>query len=179
MNSRELSANELRQNLVALTLEWERRYAVSPAITGAISEFDAACLVGHSPDSFGLDCIGRTSVTRGVDFCYGGLRYQVKANRPSGKPGSPVTLVSKAKNYEWDRLIWMLYDPIFSLREAWEWTVDDYRAAFDVAPRLGPVHMRRGRQLWPDKRCDGSCSTLPTPWTRVDPRANERAEARD
>ncbi len=147
MNPKELSAGELRQKLVALALEWERRYGVSPAITSVVSEFDAACLVGHSADSFGLDCEGRTAVTRGSDFRYAGLRYQVKANRPSGKPGSPVTLVAKAKNYEWDRLIWLLYDREFQILEAWEWAVEDYRAAFDAPRRLSPTDMRRDRNL--------------------------------
>jgi hypothetical protein len=147
VNLKELSADELRRELVALALEWERRYGVSPAITSVVSEFDAARLVGHSADSFGLDCKGRTSVTRGADFHYDGLRYQVKANRPSGKPGSPVTLVAKAKNYDWDRLIWLLYDRDFEILEAWEWTVDDYRTAFDALRRLSPSDMRRGRDL--------------------------------
>jgi hypothetical protein len=71
----------------------------------------------------------------------------VKANRPSGKPGSPVTLVPKVKNYEWDRLIWLLYDREFHIQEAWEWTVNDYRAAFDMVTRLSPFDMRRGRLL--------------------------------
>jgi hypothetical protein len=147
VNLQELSADGLRRELVALALEWERRYGVSPAITSAISEFDAARLVGHSAASFGLDGEGRTAVTRGADFQYRGLRYQVKANRPSGKLRSPVTLVPKVKNYEWDRLIWLLYDREFQIREAWEWTVDEYRAAFDAVRRLSPAHMRRGRQV--------------------------------
>jgi len=147
VNPKELNADELRQVLVAVALEWERRYRVSPAITATVSEFDAARLVGHTADSFAADCEGRTAVTRGADFCHGGLRYQVKANRPSGKPGSPVTLVAKAKNYEWDRLIWLLYDREFRLLEAWEWTVKEYREAFDALSRLSPAHMRRGRAL--------------------------------
>ena len=49
--------------------------------------------------------VGRTAVTRGCDFILNELRYQVKANRPSGKRGSFVTLVGKASNYDWDRLI--------------------------------------------------------------------------
>ncbi len=150
MNPKELNADELRQQLVALALEWERRYGVSPAITAAVSEFDAARLVGHSAESFALECDGRTAVTRGTDFRHGGLRYQVKANRPSGKPGSFVTLVAKAKNYDWDRLIWLLYDREFRILEAWEWTVDDYRTAFDALTRLSPAHMRHGRDLRQD-----------------------------
>jgi len=120
VNPKELNADQLRQELVALALEWERRYGVRPAITGGISEFDAARLVSHSAESFGLDCKARTAVTRGTDFCHHSLRYQVKANRPSGKPGSTVTLVAKAKNYEWDRLVWLLYDREYQILEAWE-----------------------------------------------------------
>jgi hypothetical protein len=140
-------AVELRRTLVDVVLEWERRYGVAPSVTSAISEFDAAMLVGHSPASFSHDCVGRTAVARGTDFCYQGLRYQVKANRPSGKPGSFVTLVAKATNYEWDRLIWILYDREFAIQEAWEWTVGAYQSTFDSMARLSPAHMRRGRDL--------------------------------
>ena len=120
---------------------------VPPAITSALSEYDAAHLIGHDDESFGVDCAGRTAVTRGCDFTQGGLRYQVKANRPSGKPGSFVTLVSKASNYDWDRLVWMLYDRYYVLQEAREWTVEDYRAAFEAKNRLSPADLRLGRDL--------------------------------
>jgi hypothetical protein len=128
-------------------LEWERRYGVAPFITSAISEFDAARLVGHTPESLAIDCVGRTAVTRGTDFSHAGLRYQVKACRPSGKRGSFVTWVPKATNYEWDRLIWILYDREFIVVEAWEWTVEAYKSGFDAVKRLSPSHMRAGRAL--------------------------------
>jgi hypothetical protein len=133
---------DLRTSLVAIALEWERRYGVAPAITSAVSEFDAACLVGHTPDSYALDCVGRTAVTRGFDFTFGGLRYQVKACRPSGKPGSDVWNAGKARNYDWDRLVWILYDHEYRLLEAWEWPVDQYRAAFERAKGVTPAQMR-------------------------------------
>jgi hypothetical protein len=147
MNVERLESDGLRAALVAVAIEWERRYGVSPAITGAISEYDAARIVGHTAESFGLDCAGRTAVTRGSDFCHNNNRYQVKANRPSGKPGSFVTLVSRAKNYDWDRLIWLLYDRDFRIQEAWEWAVSDYQERFDRLSRLSPAHMRQGRRL--------------------------------
>ncbi|MCZ6610387.1 MAG: hypothetical protein O7A66_10335, partial [Alphaproteobacteria bacterium] len=68
---------QLREALVAVALEWERRYGVAPAITSAISEHDAALLVGHTPASFQAQTEGRTAVTRGSDFTHDGLRYQV------------------------------------------------------------------------------------------------------
>lgn len=57
-------------------------------------------------DLFAIGCIGRTAVSRGADFTFEKTRYQVKANRPSDKPGSFVTKVAKATNYEWDKLVW-------------------------------------------------------------------------
>jgi len=62
-----------------------------------------------------------------------------------------VTLVAKAHNYDWDKLIWMLYDRKYELQEAWEWNVYDYQTAFESRPRLGPKDMRGkgGRQLFP------------------------------
>ena len=137
----------LRDRLVAVTLESERVFGVAPSITSAVSEYDAACLVGHTDESYGKVCVGRTAVTRGCDFILKGLRYQVKANRPSGKPGSFVTLVSKASNYEWDRLIWILYDRYFGIQEAWEWEVDKYRSEFHDRNRLAPADLRNGKRL--------------------------------
>jgi hypothetical protein len=138
---------KLRDRLVAVTLEWERVFGVAPSITSAVSEYDAACLVGHTDESYGNACVGRTAVTRGCDFIFNGIRYQVKANRPSGKPGSFVTLVGKSSYYDWDRLIWILYDRYFVLQEAWEWEVDQYRLEFHVRNRLAPADMRKGKRL--------------------------------
>lgn len=145
--SRELRAEDLRARLVETVLEWERRFAVAPHATSALSEFDAAMLVGHTPETFALQAQGRTAVSRGTDFDHAGVGYQVKANRPSGKPGSFVTLVAKASNYEWDRLLWILYDREFHIEEAWLWNVADYMREFDNVKRLSPSHMRRGERL--------------------------------
>lgn len=144
-----MTSFELRAQLVSIALEWERRYGVSPAITSAISEFDVALLVGLTPEYFGVQNNGRTAVQKGFDFMHDGLRYQVKANRPSGKPGSKVTIVSKANNYEWDLLVWVLYDREYNLLEAWQWNVQDYRSAFDSKKRIGPSDMRNGLRVSP------------------------------
>ena len=39
----------LRDDLVKITLEWERKFGVAPGITGSVSEYDAAMLVGSKP----------------------------------------------------------------------------------------------------------------------------------
>jgi hypothetical protein len=137
----------LRDRLVAIALDWERDYGVAPSITSALSEYDAARLVGMSNDEYVADRVGRTAVAKGYDFLYGGVRYQVKANRPSGRPGSFVTLVSAAKNYDWDRLVWLLYDREYRLVEAWLWEVEDYRGRLGLLNRLGPREMRLGQRL--------------------------------
>lgn len=141
--------DSLRTRLVSVALEWQECFGVAPSITSVLSEYDAAKLVGHSDETFGQDCLNRTAVTRGCDFTLNGVRYQVKANRPSGKPGSFVTLVAKASNYDWDRLIWMLYDKAYVLQEAWEWPVEEYREYFETKGRLAPADMRVGKRLWP------------------------------
>lgn len=147
-----IADESLRSRLVAVTLEWQHHFGVAPQITNAISEYDAARLIGHTDVTFGQDCVGRTAVSRGADFTWRGLRYQVKANRPSGRPGSLVTKVAKARNYEWDRLVWLLYDRAYVLQEAWEWESTAYRDAFDTQAHIRPYHMRRGRQLFPPAR---------------------------
>ncbi|HBB98233.1 MAG TPA: hypothetical protein DC054_22845 [Blastocatellia bacterium] len=144
-----VSQNQLRVRLVSIALEWERAFGVAPQITSAISEYDAARLLGHTDESFSKDCVGRTAVSKGTDFTCGGLRYQVKGNRPSGKPGSPVTKVGKARNYDWDKLLWLLYDSNYVLQEAWEWDAAAYREAFHDQAHVRPPDMRRGRRIFP------------------------------
>ncbi len=78
---------KLRDRLVAVTLEWERVFGVVPSITSAVSEYDAACLVGHTDEGYGKACAGRTAVTRGcVSFSTGfGIRLRriVRAVSPA------------------------------------------------------------------------------------------------
>ncbi|MDR4468756.1 MAG: hypothetical protein MRJ68_10725 [Nitrospira sp.] len=138
---------DLRQQLVVAVLAWERTFGVAPAITSAISEFDAALLVGCSVEDYATAMRRTTAVQKGHDFTFNNVRYQVKANRPSGKPGSFVTLVPKAKNCDWDVLIWLLYDAQYRIQEAWLWDVDAYKAAFDSVKRLSPSHYRQGKRL--------------------------------
>lgn len=139
--------NDLRQQLVATALEWERAFGNAPLITSALSEYDAAMLVGMTREEYSTSMQGMSSVKKGYDFKYNGDRYQVKGNRPSGKPGSFVTLVPKARNYEWDFLIWILYNPQYEIQEAWLWEVSAYKAAFDADKRLSPAHYRNGKLL--------------------------------
>lgn len=139
--------DNLRQRLIDVSLEWERAFGNAPMITSVLSEHDAALLVGCSSGAYSAGMQGATSVRRGHDFVFEGARYQVKGNRPSGKPGSFVTLVPKASNYEWDQLVWILYDSRYLIQEAWQWDVASYVAAFDGIKRLSPGHLRAGKRL--------------------------------
>jgi hypothetical protein len=137
----------LRSQLISLALEWERSFGNAPSITGALSEYDAALLVGLTEAEYSAAMSGGTAVQKGYDFRYRGKRYQVKGNRPSGKSGSLVTRVPKATNYEWDHLVWILYDREYVIQEAWLWEVGAYRTAFQEVARLSPAHYRGGRRL--------------------------------
>lgn len=139
---------QLRNKLVEIALQWQERYGVAPSITSTISEYDAAMLVGMSENEYSDYMKDKTAVNKGSDFVFNNTRYQVKANRPSGKKGSFVTMVPKAANYEWDRLIWILYDKNYVIQEAWEWGVEEYKDAFDAIKRLSPDHYRKGRCLY-------------------------------
>ena len=137
----------LRDSLVRITLQWEEAFGNAPSITSAISEYDAAILLGCSIDEYSFTMKGATAVQKGFDFKFRGERYQVKGNRPSGKPGSFVTKVPKCSNYDWDYLIWILYDKHFDIQEAWLWTVKNYTSQLDNVQRISPTHMRQGTRL--------------------------------
>lgn len=137
----------LRQQLVTTALAWERSFGNAPAITSTLSEYDAAILIGCTPEQYSLAMKGMTAVRRGYDFIFNGAKYQVKGNRPSGKPGSFVTMVPKATNYEWDFLIWVLYNQKYEIQEAWIWDVATYKNTFDNIKRLSPTHYRSGNKL--------------------------------
>ncbi|MCP5500973.1 MAG: hypothetical protein H7A25_13790 [Leptospiraceae bacterium] len=138
----------IRDSLVNIALEWEDRYTVMPQITSAISEYDAAKLVGCDDEKYSKSMKNQTAVTKGFDFLFENKKYQIKANRPSGKPGSKVTKVANAKNYDWDILIWILYDTKFILNEAWKFKVSEYKNLFDNKKRLSPDDMRKGECLY-------------------------------
>lgn len=138
----------LRNKLVDIALQWQESFGVAPSITSTISEYDAALLVGMTENEYSEYMQDKTAVNKGADFVYKGIRYQVKANRPSGKKGSFVTMVPKATNYEWDKLIWILYDKNYIMQEAWEWNVQDYILSFDSIKRLSPDHYRKGKCLY-------------------------------
>jgi hypothetical protein len=141
----------LRNKLVDIALEWQKCYGVAPSITSAISEYDAALLVGMTEREYSEYMKDKTAVSKGSDFVFNHQRYQVKANRPSGKPGSKVTKVAKATNYLWDKLIWILYDKNYIMQEAWEWDVNNYELEFDGKSRISPDDYRRGKCLYQKK----------------------------
>ena len=138
----------LRDKLVNIALEWQDSFGVAPSITSALSEYDAAMLVGMPENEYSEYMKDKTAVSKGADFVFNHQRYQVKANRPSGKPGSKVTMVPKATNYLWDKLIWILYDQHYVMLEAWEWDVEDYKLEFDDKKRISPNDYRKGKCLF-------------------------------
>ena len=141
----------LRDKLVEIALQWQEKFGVAPQITTVVSEYDAAMLVGMPEREYSEYMQDKTAVNKGSDFVFNHNRYQIKANRPSGKPGSFVTMCPKASNYEWDKLIWILYDKYYIMLEAWEWDVIDYKSAFDCKKRISPDDYRKGKCLYQKK----------------------------
>lgn len=138
----------LRDELVEIALQWQAKYGVAPQITSVLSEYDAAMLVGMSEKDYSDYMQDKTAVNKSSDFVFKHQRYQIKANRPSSKPGSKVTMVPKASNYLWDKLIWILYDQHYIMQEAWEWDVENYKQEFDGKSRISPNDYRRGKCLF-------------------------------
>jgi hypothetical protein len=137
----------LREELINISLRWQDKFGICPAITCAVSEFDAATLIGMPEQVYAEFMKDRTAVSKGYDFIFNGTRYQIKAHRPSGKKGSNITNAGKAKNYDWDKLIWIRYDRAFNLVEAWSWNREDYIRSFDDQKRVSPADMRLGIKL--------------------------------
>ena len=138
---------DLRNHLVDLALKWQKRYGVAPAITASVSEYDAAMILGMSEEDYSSYMQDKTAVARGHDFIYRRTRYQIKAHRPSGKPGSKITNAGKARNYEWDVLIWIRYNVNYEIEEAWSWDRESYIKYFDAKTRISPEDMRKGKKL--------------------------------
>ena len=63
----------LREKLVEITLEWEKQFGVAPNITGTVSEYDAAMLVGMSEKEYSNYMQGMTAVHKGFDFLFNGI----------------------------------------------------------------------------------------------------------
>lgn len=138
---------DLRNQLVDLALKWQQRYGVAPAITSTVSEYDAAIMLGMSDQEYSSYMQDKTSVARGHDFIFRGVKYQIKAHRPSGKPGSKISNAGKARNYEWDVLIWIRYNVNYEIEEAWSWDKESYIKLFDAKRRVTPEDMRDGKRL--------------------------------
>lgn len=143
-----MNASELRGRLVAVALEWHDFYGNAPAITGALGERDAATLLlGMTEEEYAATAKGRAVVAKGFDFEHEGNKYQIKAARPSGRPGSVITWVKKPANYDWDFLIWIRYDKEYVIQEAWKWPRDRFRSEFESKQRLHPKDLVGGIRL--------------------------------
>ncbi len=62
----------LRDQLVNLAIKWQQQFGVAPAITSAISEYDATMFIGMSEENYFLYMQDKTAVMREHDFIYEG-----------------------------------------------------------------------------------------------------------
>lgn len=146
-----IDTSTIRDQLVQTVLEWEERFGFFPGqagVTAAVSEYDAAMMLGHNEAEYIASIRGRSSVGRGHDFWFSNKRIQVKANRPSGRPGSAVWNAGpKAKIDGWDVLIYILYDKHYVVQEAYRFDRDQYERMFANKESLRLEDMRKGRKL--------------------------------
>jgi len=144
----------LRNELVNVVLRWEGQYGCFPGqagVTAAVSEHDAAILLGCSESEYAQCLKERTAVSRGYDFEYPkGRRIQVKANRPSGKQGSKAWNAGpKVDSTGWDLLVYILYDQNYERLEAWKYTPELYERLFADKSKLTLDDMRKGELFLP------------------------------
>jgi len=141
----------IRDTLVQTVLKWEETFGFFPGqagITAAISEYDAARKLGLNEVDYQASIPDRTAVSRGYDFIFRNERIQVKANRPSRRPGSAVWNVGKkVKTDGWDILIYILYDEDYVIQKAYKFKSDEYQRMFSDKTSLRLEDMRQGTSL--------------------------------
>lgn len=141
----------VRDQLVQTLSKWEERFGFFPGqagITAAVSEYDAAMMLGHNEDEYIASITGRGPVGRGYDFVFNSKKIQVKANRPSRRPGAAVWNAGPRVNTDgWDILIYILYDEDYVIQEAYQFDSDTYENMFANRTSLRLEDMRKGENL--------------------------------
>jgi hypothetical protein len=141
----------IRDRLVQTVLKWEKRFGFIPGQSGmttAVSEYDAAMILGLNENEYSDSVKGRSSVGGGYDFKFNNKRIQVKANRPSGLPGSQVWNAGpKVKTDGWDIFIYILYDKYYIPQEAYQFDCKKYERMFANKKSLRLKDMREGDVL--------------------------------
>jgi hypothetical protein len=141
----------IRDQLVQTVLKWEEKFGFFPGqagVTAAVSEYDAATILGLNETEYVMAVKDRSAVGPGYDFMFKKRRVQVKANRPSGREGSAVWNAGpKVKTAHWDILIYILYDKNYVIQEAYQFTPDAYDKLFANKEKLRLCDMRKGDKL--------------------------------
>ena len=78
-----MEVKNLRTTLVETALAWEKSFGNAPSITSALSEYDAALLVGCSTDEYSKCMQGSPVVQRGYDFLFNGYQESWEWDRES------------------------------------------------------------------------------------------------
>ena len=56
-------------------------------------------------------------------------------------------MVPRARNFDWDYLIWVLYNSKYEIEEAWLWDVASYQSELDLSKKVRPGDMRQGSRI--------------------------------
>ena len=143
--NQQIDFESLRSRLCESALNWQEKYRTIPHIMSAISEYDAARIIGMSEEEYAERRRGRGP----TDFVHGGNRYRVRGLRREEGGGRPNSLVihRRPTNYEWDYFIFILYNKSYEIREAWIWCAASYREYFDRNDNMTLNDMRLGENL--------------------------------
>lgn len=68
----------LRNSLVDIALEWQKKFGVAPQITAVLSEYDSAMLVGMSEKDYSDYMQDKTAVQKGFDLILFLMEYVIK-----------------------------------------------------------------------------------------------------
>jgi hypothetical protein len=141
----QMNFEPLRDRLCGVASKWQEKYRVSPSIMSAISEYDAARIIGMSEEEYA----GRErGITSGFNFIYNDRRYRVlgRRERRSERPES-IVIRERPRHYKWDYFIWILYNESYVIREVRLWEVASYEEYFEQKDRMSLRDMRLGENL--------------------------------
>jgi hypothetical protein len=145
----------LRDRLVETAIEWQEKYGVSPRvspiITPAIAEYDAARIIGISEEEYAELERDRHLA---FNFIYKGKRYRTRGSRQKSLSERPegTVIYEKPKDFEWDCFIFILYRKSYVIEEAWLWEVASYKEFFYQNDKMSFSDMRQGKYLEEDSQ---------------------------
>lgn len=138
----------LYNDLINISLKWEKEYGIVPKILPEILKYDAVIYIDYDLDAYAKQIKTRKTNPSGYDILFKGKKYLVKGGRRIGENISTISPMDKPKNKNWDYLIWILYDQEFKVLEVWQWENKVFYKKFQNKTRITADKMRTGKYLY-------------------------------